>query len=348
MTLRAIDLFCGAGGLTQGLKDADFSVVGAVDIAPLAIEAYKENHPDTQVWERDITRLKPEVVMKELGLQRGDLDLLAGCPPCQGFSTMRTHRRGTNIEDPRNRLVAQFARFAEALRPRSLMMENVPGLGDDRRFKLMLRRLEKLGYELTYGVLDASDYGVPQRRRRFVLLGFMGQPVAFATPDALKVKVRDVLENMPTAGSSGDPLHDHGEKRSEAVCALIRDIPKDGGSRNDLGPDRQLECHKRLRGWYDVYGRMAWDEFAPTITSGCVNPSKGRFLHPDEDRAITLREAASLQTFPPNYKFPLTRGKYKAADLIGNALPPRFVASQAKQLADVLDNCRTYRQRSDN
>lgn len=336
--LRAIDLFCGAGGLTQGLEDAGFSVIGAVDVAPLAIEAYEANHPDTVVWRRDIRRLKPKNVLQSLDLEVGDLDLLAGCPPCQGFSTMRTHRRGTNIEDPRNGLVAQFARFAEALRPRALMMENVPALGEDRRFKLMVRRLDRLGYRLTYGVLDAADYGVPQRRRRFVLLGSQGEAIPFAAADARAVNVRNVLRDLPVAGSSGDPLHDHGESRSQAVKDLIRDIPPDGGGRSDLGPERQLECHKRLggNGWYDVYGRMAWDELAPTITSGCINPSKGRFLHPTENRAITLREAALLQTFPPGYYFPLSRGKYKAADLIGNALPPRFVARQAEQVLRAL------------
>ena len=334
--LRAIDLFCGAGGLTQGLKEAGFSVVGAIDVSLLAIEAYEANHPATVVWRRDIRRLRPQEVMEILDLKPGDLELLAGCPPCQGFSTMRTHRRGTNIDDPRNGLVAQFARFAEVLRPRALMMENVPGLGDDRRFKLMLGRLERLGYRLTYGVLNAQDYGVPQRRWRFVVLGFLGRRVAFAEADKVEIKVRDTLEHLPVAGSSGDPLHDHGENRSRAIEELIRDIPADGGSRSDLGPERQLDCHKRLAGWYDVYGRMSWDAPAPTITSGCINPSKGRFLHPVEDRAITLREAALLQTFPPGYSFPLSRGKYKAADLIGNALPPRFVARQAIQLAKQL------------
>jgi DNA (cytosine-5)-methyltransferase 1 len=334
--LTAIDLFCGAGGLTEGLKQAGFAVIGAVDVAPLAIEAYRINHPDTALWQRDIRRLSPGEVMSRLDIAPGQLDLLAGCPPCQGFSTMRTHRRGTNVEDRRNGLVAQFARFAEALRPRALMMENVPALGEDRRFKLMLRRLERLGYQLNYNVLDAADYGVPQRRRRLVLLGCQDVRVPFARSDRVKLRVRDVLAGLPTPGHSADPLHNHGERRSDKIRELIRDTPHDGGSRADLGPSRQLPCHMRLTGWHDVYGRMAWDQLAPTITSGCINPSKGRFLHPEQDRAITLREAALLQTFPPDYDFPLTRGKYRAADLIGNALPPRFVARQAEQLAAAL------------
>jgi DNA (cytosine-5)-methyltransferase 1 len=334
--LAAIDLFCGAGGLTEGLSQAGFTVIGAVDVAPLAIEAYRINHPDTIVWKRDIRRLSPEAMMSQLGIEPGQLDLLAGCPPCQGFSTMRTHRRGTNVEDRRNGLVAQFARFAEALQPKTLMMENVPALQGDRRFKLVLSRLERLGYKLNHAVLDAADYGVPQRRRRLVLLGCKGVRVSFAPRADVGSTVRDALASLPHPDQSADPLHSHGETRSEAIRQLIRDIPRDGGSRADLGPERQLDCHTRLDGWSDVYGRMAWDELAPTITGGCINPSKGRFLHPEQDRAITLREAALLQSFPVDYRFPMTHGKYRAADLIGNALPPRFVARQAEQLASAI------------
>ena len=135
-------------------------------------------------------------------------------------------------------------------------------------------------------------------------------------------------EDSPaTTGQSGDPLHDHGEQRAEHVRSVIESIPKDGGSRSDLGPDAQLECHRQAEahgaGWgREPYGRMAWDGISSTITGGCVNPSKGRFLHPDEDRAITLREALLLQGFPPDHRLSLKRGKYAAAELVGNAIPP--------------------------
>ena len=331
-TLTAVDLFCGAGGLSEGLRQSGVSVVGAIDIAPLAIQTYRANHPDTKVWEQDIRRLHPTEMLSRLGLRAGELDLLAGCPPCQGFSTLRTHNQSSNVTDSRNGLVAQFARFCEILQPRSVLMENVPGLGSDRRFRLLAGRLERMGYKLTHGVLDAADYGVPQRRRRFVLLGFLGDSVPFASQAASPVRVRDAIGGLPAPEASGDPLHDHGENRTQEIVELIRDIPKDGGSRLDLGLKRQLPCHRRSDGWHDVYGRMAWDAPAPTITSGCISPSKGRFLHPEQDRAITLREAALLQSFPRDYKFPLTKGKYKVADLIGNALPPVFVAHQVSSL----------------
>lgn len=334
--LTAIDLYCGAGGLTEGLKQAGFSVIGAVDVSPLAIEAFEANHPETRAWRRDVRGLSPADMMDQLGIEPGQLDLLAGCPPCQGFSSMRTHRQGTHVEDRRNVLVAQFARFTEALQPRALMMENVPGLREDRRLKLMLARLRSRGYELHYDVLDAADFGVPQRRKRLVLIAMRGRMVPFAPPGKRMATVADALRGLPIAGESSDPLHDHGEQRTPAVRDLIRQIPVDGGSRADLGSEKQLQCHQRVKGWYDVYGRMSWGKLAPTITGGCINPSKGRFLHPEENRAITLREAALLQTFPPDYEFPLTRGKYQAADLIGNALPPKFVAAQAKQVAAAL------------
>jgi DNA (cytosine-5)-methyltransferase 1 len=337
MALTAVDLFCGVGGLSAGLEDAGFSVVGAVDVSELAIEGYRANHPDTAVWRQNIRSLSPNTVMAALNLVPGQLDLLAGCPPCQGFSTMRTLRRSTSVADKRNSLVAQFGRFAAVLQPRALMMENVPGLKDEPGLHRLIKRLTKLGYAITTGVHDAADYGVPQRRKRFVLLGMRGgDPIAFAEPVSPKLTVRDVLDELPPPAESDDPLHSHGEQRTRRIRNLIAAIPHDGGGQRDLPRWRQLDCHKRSNGFFDVYGRMAWDRPAPTITSGCINPSKGRFLHPEQDRAITLREAALLQTFSPEYTIPLRAGKYKAADLIGNALPPAFVASHARPLADAL------------
>ncbi|HZV72399.1 MAG TPA: DNA cytosine methyltransferase [Conexibacter sp.] len=329
----AVDLFCGAGGLTVGLRQAGFKVLGAVEIAGLAGDAYELNHPEVRLWRGDIRAVDPGEMMAVLGIAPGELDLLAGCPPCQGFSTMRTHRKSASVTDPRNDLVGEFARFADAMRPRALMMENVPGLASDERLDIMLARLERTGYKLSHRVLDAGDYGVPQRRRRLVVLGALSGLVPFAPAASRRSTVREAIGSLPPAGSSGDALHDHGEQRSAAVNTIIRDIPHDGGGRRSLGKNRQLACHRRNQGWYDVYGRMAWDEPAPTITSGCINPSKGRFLHPVQDRAITLREAALLQTFPADYDFPLDKGKYRVADLIGNALPPAFVASQAQMVA---------------
>lgn len=334
--LTAIDLFCGAGGLSLGLRRAGFDVLGAVEISELAARTYRLNHPRTQVWQQNIRSLSPQTVMSTLDLEPGDLDLLAACPPCQGFSTMRTLLRTTSVDDKRNSLVAQFGRYADALRPKALMMENVPALASDPRLDRLLRRLRKMGYQVTSGVLDAADYGVPQRRKRFVMIAMLEHPVAFAPPIGRARTVWDAIGSLLPPLASTDPLHNHGETRSPAVRRRIAAIPRDGGSLRDAGPEHTLECRRRLKGFTDVYGRMAWDAPAPTITSGCVNPSKGRFLHPWQDRSITLREAALLQSFPRSYRFPLDEGKFRVADLIGNALPPRFVAAHARELARAL------------
>ena len=334
--LTAVDLFCGIGGLSEGLRDAGFDVLGAVDIAQLATESYARNHPDTHIWTCNVRSLPPETVLQTLGLEPGQLDLLAGCPPCQGFSSMRTLRRTSSVADKRNSLVGDFGRFVETILPRALLMENVPGLEADVALTRLQRRLERCGYALTSGVLDAADYGVPQRRRRFVMLGVRNsKPVAFAKPQQRKT-VREALAHLPVAGKSGDDAHDHGEQRSQRIQHLIASIPRDGGGQKDLPLTERLPCHQRTRGFFDVYGRMSWDKPAPTITSGCINPSRGRFLHPEEDRAITVREAALLQGFPPDYQLPLHHGKYRAADLIGNALPPIFVAYHARELRAAL------------
>ena len=265
------------------------------------------------------------------------MDLLAGCPPCQGFSTMRTLNGKVTVDDPRNDLLAEFERFVEDLLPRAIMMENVPGLASDGRFSSFLERVKALGYKGESKILNAVDYRVPQRRRRLIFIAGRGMEIPYAKAQDSQRTVREVLATLPAAGTSGDPVHDIPEKRSPRILELIRSIPKDGGSRTDLPDDRQLECHKRCDGFKDVYGRMAWDAPAPTITSGCFNPSKGRFLHPEEDRAITMREAAVLQGFPVDYKFPTTGNKSAIALMVGNALPPPFISAHARSIKKVLN-----------
>lgn len=188
------------------------------------------------------------------------------------------------------------------------MLENVPGLASDARLADLVASLKTMGYTVTTGVLDASKFGVPQRRRRMILMAGKRGSIPLAEEAATRPTVRDIIGGLAAAGGSGDPLHDLPEKRMPKVAALIARIPKDGGSRSDLGEENQLDCHKRSDGFHDVYGRMSWSDVAPTITSGCVNPSKGRFLHPQYDRTITLREAALLQGFPAEYQFALAGG----------------------------------------
>lgn len=338
----AIDLFCGAGGLTLGLKRAGFKVLAGIEIDPAAAESYRMNHKDVVCLEEDILKIEPRKLLKTLGLKKGELSLLAGCPPCQGFSTLRTKKRSSSVRDSRNNLLFEYLRFVKAMRPKALMMENVPALLKDARMKKLLKEVAKLGYivdENSVRVEDAADYGVPQRRKRMImqvmLKGVISQP-----RKAKKVTVRRALEkaNLKKAGKSGDKLHDSLINHTPKVLELIKSIPKNGGSRTSLPDHLVLQCHKEKNsGFKDVYGRMKWDDVSPTITGGCGNPSKGRFLHPKENRAITLREAAILQTFPKNYKFSSLKGRSAIALMIGNALPPLFIKKHASKIADALE-----------
>ena len=332
----AIDLFSGCGGLTLGLRQAGFDVIAAIENDPLAAEAYKANHPGVALKETDIKKLSPKRLRSELGMRCGDLDLLAGCPPCQGFSNLRTRNGARGNRDSRNDLVREMLRFTKAFVPKVVMMENVPGLSSRKAFRELCDGLRKLGYDVIWDIKDVARFGVPQRRRRLILLAGRGFEISFAPESSRLRTVRDAISRIPRAGKSRDKLHNLPERRSNKVLRLIRDIPKDGGSRLDLPTRRQLMCHRRSDGFYDIYGRMAWDEVAPTITSGCFNPSKGRFLHPCEDRAITMREAALLQSFPKSYQFPTSAGKQAIALMIGNALPPEFIRRQAQQVIRVL------------
>lgn len=332
-SIRAIDLFSGPGGLTTGLKQAGFSVVGAVEFEPVACETYAINHPEVKLLSEDIRQVDPFVFMKALNLQQGELELLAGCPPCQGFSTIGTRNR--RKDDERNDYVFQMLRFIEAFLPKTIMMENVPGLYKDDRMRVVEERLRELDYSFEMAVLNAADYGVPQRRRRMIMLcSKVGDlRVDRDTSSMTPVVVRDVLAGLPAPGATSDPIHKIMEQRSGRVMKMISLIPHDGGSRKDLPPELQLDCHKRTDGFKDVYGRMAWDKPSPTITGGCSSPSKGRFLHPEEDRTITLREAALLQTFPSDYIFSLRGGKSRVAVMIGDALPPVFIRHHASVIA---------------
>jgi len=338
----ALDLFSGCGGLSLGLKQAGFEILGAVEIDPDAIRTYEANHPDVPVKQVDIRKLSAMGLRRELRLRPGQLDLLAGCPPCQGFSTLRTRNGANRNRDKRNNLVHEMLRFARAFRPKAVMMENVPGLILHKPFDALCKGLRRLGYCVSFAVKDAARYGVPQRRRRLILLAGRGFDIEFAQESARIRSVRGAIGKMPNPGHGRDPLHNLPEKkRSPRVSRLIRDIPKNGGSRGDLPRNRQLGCHKRSNGFKDIYGRMAWNEVAPTITSGCFNPSKGRFLHPEKNRAITMREAALLQGFPRSYVFDVSPGKEALALMIGNALPPEFIRRHALQVRHALNRQRT-------
>ena len=330
----AIDLFSGCGGLTTGLKQAGFRVVAAIDSDDVSARTFRRNHRKCKVINKDITKVSPNELMSSLGLKQGELDLLAGCPPCQGFSALRNKNRRI-YHHPLNKLVHEFDKFVSTFRPRAIMLENVPPLAAYGRFQKLVQFLTCEGYAVDHKVFDAVDFMVPQRRRRLILIAYRGDnPVEFCRPRGRVRTVRDAIGGLrlPDPSQPQDPAHDYKVDRSWSVRSRIQATPQDGGSRSDLGDGNQLECHRRMKGFKDVYGRIAWDKAAPTLTTGCINPSKGRFLHPSQHRAITVREAALLQSFPPSYWFDMEAGHYSAARLIGNAFPPRFAAAHARKI----------------
>jgi DNA (cytosine-5)-methyltransferase 1 len=331
---KAVDLFSGAGGLTEGLRQAGYTVVGAVEINAQARATYRLNHRRVHLWGKNISRVSGRSIMRALNLRPGELDLLAACPPCEGFSQMRTKNGARRNFDKRNDLIFEVLRMVRSLRPVSLMVENVPGLAKNYRFRSFLKSLHGLGYQTKWSVVNAADYGVPQKRRRLVLLACRIAEPQFAAKAPRRWTVRQTIGRLNLPEHSRDPLHNYSPaRRSEKIQRVIEGIPRNGGSRQSLKLSAQLKCHRDFDGFYDVYGRMAWDAPSPTITSGCINPSKGRFLHPRFNRAITLREAALLQSFPRKYQFSLAWGRYAVARMIGNALPPEFVRRHAAALS---------------
>ena len=332
----AIDLFAGCGGLTCGLKLAGFKVVGAVEMAKLPAATYRENHPKVSMKEADIRAIDAAAWMKELGLKAGELDLLAGCPPCQGFSTLRTNNGARSNRDRRNNLVREMVRIVEVFQPKALLMENVPGLKSKGVFTEFIGELNALGYITQEEIHDVVRYGVPQRRKRLVLAAGRGFKVPFARKVEGMKTVRETISSLAPAGSSGDHWHDRPEHRTPLMKERIAATPKDGGSRASWPKNLWLECHQNTDGFKDVYGRMKWNAPSPTITGGCFNPSRGRFLHPEEDRCITLREAALLQTFPSDYRFSRGVSKQHVALMIGNAIPPEFVRLQGVAIHQAL------------
>ena len=333
----AIDLFSGCCGLSRGLKDAGFKVLAAVELDGKARETYALNHGEVPFVGADIRDVTATHLMKSCGLKRGQLDLMAGCPPCQGFSTLRARRASVAEPDARNGLIDDFARLTLALRPKMVMMENVPALAKYEKFLNFVHKLESVGYQVSVEVLNVRHFGVPQRRKRLILSASRVGPPKLATAADSRVTVRTAIGDLMKPGESGDELHDLPSKhRSARVQAMIEAIPKDGGSRHSLPNVLRLSCHANTSGFNDVYGRMKWDDVSPTITSGCNNPSKGRFIHPSEDRPITLREAALLQGFPADYRFNILHGKTAIALMIGNALPPAFIAAHSKAMAERL------------
>ena len=351
MLLTAIDVFAGAGGLTVGLKRSGFRVAAAVELEHHSFTTYRANHPEVKCLKRDITTVSGAALMELAGTER--IDLLAGCPPCQGFTSLTAKYK--EKEDPRNQLVLEMARLAEEMRPRAIMMENVPGLTrkGKRLYRRLRARLEALGYRLTDGFLQVADYGVPQFRRRLVLLGGRGFKLALPNPTHSRVPtddlapwrtVRDTIEGMakpitlPEARVRGQIAR----SRWHIVRQLSREntkrikAAKAGKTWTQIPEHLRPSCHRDgYVGFTNVYGRMEWDRPSPTITGGCTTLTKGRFGHPTADRTISVREAALLQTFPADYLLD-TPYMDRVCNMIGNALPCDFAEAVGRECVEQL------------
>jgi DNA (cytosine-5)-methyltransferase 1 len=353
--MNAIDLFCGCGGASIGLKMAGYKIVGAVDNDPIACKTYSRNLGLIPVCE-NLRFFNGQRILQHYDVKKGDVDLVIGCPPCQGFSSLRTTTYPTG-KDPRNSLVSVFLRRVAEINPKAVVLENVPGIArkhGQRYLSRFLRKMEKMGYKTNCAVVNAADYGVAQFRRRVFAICAKSEikpsipPATHGSPeegcDFLKsqMTVRDRIADMPplVAGEDCSYIPNHrARNHPKRVMEIIRNIPKDGGSRRSLPPNLWLPCHQRLdnsnrQGAVSIYGRMTWNKPSPTITCRCTTPSSGRFVHPEQDRAITPREAARLQSFPDDFVFP--DDFCRAERLIGNAVPPLLMEAQLQSIDEIL------------
>lgn len=328
--ITAIDFFCGAGGLTRGLLDAGIKVVGGIDFDWRCHETYERNNHPSVFYHADVKSIEHRLIQQLIRNVPKKHLLFAGCAPCQAFSQQRKSLR----KRPDATLLISFGKIIEKFKPGQVLVENVPGITKVKGFsayRRFLRILKVNGYEFDDGILDAKNYGIPQTRRRYVLFAMRGKqpklPSKICGTGLEPYKsVRDAIAHFPPikAGEKHPLFSNHDASAvSEINLKRLISTPHDGGDRRAWPKDLVLECHKRgYQGHIDVYGRMFWDRPSPTLTGKCNSISNGRYGHPTQNRAISLREAASLQTFKDNYIF--HGSNIHIAEQIGNAVPVRL------------------------
>jgi DNA (cytosine-5)-methyltransferase 1 len=368
--LIAVDLFCGCGGISSGLRDAGFSILAGSDIEPNYICTFRHNFPEALAITDDLSALPPSDLMTRLGIKPGDLDMLSGGPPCQGFSK-NVPRKNRFLDLPNNQLVRTFIEYVEALQPKMMLMENVAemknGFGQAYTQEI-LSRLSADGYTVSYQVLNAADYGVPQRRRRaFFLAHKLKSTLTFPAPTHVNPKIADKSElsffwmadesHVSVWEAIGDlPSVTHDDERQEhsygcepfsayqkqmrkGRTLVLNHKPRRLASTQyqrleSIKPGegiKDLPAHLRPKSGYSgAYGRLTKNMVAPTITRWVFHPGSGRYGHPSDTRVITIREAARLQGFPDDFEF---IGTYtQQAGQLGNAVPPLLVRKIAEAL----------------
>lgn len=341
-TLKAIDFFCGAGGLTRGLLDAGIDVLLGIDANPSCEKTYVRNNRPAQFLCADLTKMEIKALKSHIrGIPRSQL-IFAACAPCQPFAVLnKSQTRGGD-----RFLLRHFSRFVRHYKPKYVFLENVPGIARIRtastlaRFRKMLARV---GYKIAEGAVDAKHYGVPQTRRRYILLAAHKSPIALPGPTHGTERrpfrtVRSAIARFPRlkAGRTHSKVKNHvAASVSDINLQRLKATPKNGGDRRAWPKPLILACHAAKHdGHSDVYGRMAWDKPAPTLTCKCNSISNGRYGHPTQARAISLREAAALQSFRDSYVF---YGEHRSliAEKIGNAVPVRLAKRVGKVFTSI-------------
>lgn len=341
--ITAVDVFCGVGGLTHGLEKAGIKVRLGIDIDPACVFPYEANNKAKFIL-KSVEDLQAKDVKR--AFKSGTLTLLAGCAPCQTFSS---YNQKADETDTRWWLLSHFSRLVKELSPDYVTMENVPGILKHEVFGCFVTDLENAGYHVNYGVVHCADYGIPQNRRRLVLLAAKSGPICLLPAVELgehRISVRNAIADLPplSAGEIDheDPLHQ---------CVALSDInlrrlsqSRPGGTWRDWDKNLVAMCHRKKTGktYPSVYGRMSWDQPSPSITTQFFGFGNGRFGHPEQDRAISLREGAILQSFPRDYRFVpegQTIVKKIVGRLIGNAVPVKLGEALGKS---IIEHARKY------
>ena len=324
--VSCVDLFCGAGGLTYGLNQAGISVVAGIDTDPACQYPYEKNN-QAMFLQTDVGKIASRDVAALF--EPSSFKVLAGCAPCQPFSTYS--RRYDLRGDRRWNLLEAFAQHALEIQPDVVTMENVPSLSSHQVFRDFVLTLESAGYNVSTEIVDCSNYGVPQSRRRLVMLASRHGPINLMKGSLRTRSVRQSIEKLPRLAAGESCSRDRVHTASTLSPLNLRRIrvSTPGGTWREWPKRLQLDCHKKKTGqtYPAVYGRMIWDEPAPTITTQCFGYGNGRFGHPEQDRAISLREAAILQSFPRRYKFVAPGADVEftgVGRMIGNAVPVRL------------------------
>lgn len=340
--IKAIDFFCSGGGMSYGMQSAGVDILAGIDFDKDCKETYLSNIKNAKYICEDVSKLDEEKLEKELGIKKNDKNLIMiGCSPCQYWTIIRTNKEKSKQS---KNLLHEFYRFVEYYKPGFVVVENVPGILNKMKesgLDKFIENLENLGYIVEYKIVNMNDYGVAESRRRFSLVANrVTKNKIFPKEVKIKKVLKDVLGikngfKKIKAGHKDDTNTLH-------TCAGLSDVnlkrlkmtAKNGGSRSSWAKtDLQIEAYKKANNvsFNDTYGRMSWDKPAPTITTKFFSISNGRFAHPEEDRAISLREGATIQSFPKNYTF-ISGSISGVARMIGNAVPPLY----AKKIGEAI------------